>query len=411
MASTSASKSVAVGIPVAEYAERRRRLAKLLGGAAAVVFAGEGSAPLLGRWRADANFRYLTGIDSEPGAAVLFDPKAENPRRRIALFLKPRDPEAERWDGYREPIATALKRRTGFESIFRATQLPAFLTSAARRAKLLACLHRFAVYPAGASPDLAIFREVAQRVHGVTIEDRTDLLPSMRAVKSSAELGLMRRAVAATAAGYAAALPRIRPGVSEAVIARALEQTYVEHGADGVAYNSIVGSGLNGTVLHYMDNKATLHAGDLLVIDSAASFASYAADVTRTLPVGGRFSAEHREAYEVVLKSQLASIRACRPGATMTDVDDAARAVIDKAGFGDAFIHSIGHPLGLEVHDAWPDGPLKAGMVVTIEPGIYLPDRKFGIRIEDDILVTRKNPENLTSMIPKSAKDVEAAMR
>src|SRR5882724_7672869 len=222
MAST--SKSQEPGISVTEYAERRRRVVKQLGRAAALVFAGEGSPPLLGRWRADANFRYLTGLEGEPGAAVLFDPTSENPRRRIALFLRPRDPEMERWDGYRDPIARALKERTGFESIFRLSQLPTSLTAAARRTKRVACLHRFAVFPGPVSADLAAFREVSQRVHGVTIEDRTDLLPSMRAVKSAAELGLMRQAVAATAAGYAAALPMIRPGVSEARIARTLEQ-------------------------------------------------------------------------------------------------------------------------------------------------------------------------------------------
>jgi len=251
---------------------------------------------------------------------------------------------------------------------------------------------------------------VAERVPGVTIEDRSGLLPGMRSIKSREELGLMRRAIAATAAGYEAAMRMIRPGIGEREIDFTLEQAYRQNGAEELAYNSIVGSGLRGTVLHYMENNQMTEAGDLLVIDSGASFRGYAADVTRTFPVSGRFTDEQRDVYEVVLRSQLAAIKASRPGATLIDADNAARNVIEKAGFGDAFIHGIGHQLGLEVHDVAPDGPLRPGMIVTIEPGVYFPDRKMGIRIEDDVLITAKGNENLTRQIPKTVTEIEAAM-
>ena len=409
MPRTQATDGRAIQTP--EYAARRQKVLKALNGAAAVVFAGEGAPPLLGRWRPDPQFLYLTGLENEPGAAVLFHPVAERADRRICLFLRPLNPELERWDGYREPIGSALKEKTGFETIFRASSLPALLTDAARRTKRLACLHRFSVYPAAVSPDLAAFRSVTERVPGASIEDRTELLAQMRAIKSPAELKLMRQAVAATIAGYDSALRMIRPGVSEGQIARTLELGFVEAGGDGVAYNSIVGAGMNGTVLHYMDNDAVAQEGDLLVIDAGAQCAGYAADVTRTIPVSGRFTTEQREVYEIVLRSQVAAIKAARPGAKWADVDAAARTVIDKAGFGDAFIHGIGHPLGLEVHDIAPDGPLKVGMVITVEPGVYLPDRKLGIRIEDDIFITAKGNQNLTADIPKRPEEVEAAMR
>ena len=146
------------------------------------------------------------------------------------------------------------------------------------------------------------------------------------------------------------------------------------------------------------------------MIDSAAAYGGYAADVTRTLPVSGRFTAEQREVYEVVLRAQLAAIKAAKPGAKVSDVDSAARNVIEKAGYGDAFIHSTGHPLGLEVHDVMPDGPYRPGMVITIEPGVYFPERKLGVRIEDDILITAGGNRNLTSGIPKTVAEVEAAM-
>jgi Xaa-Pro aminopeptidase len=151
--------------------------------------------------------------------------------------------------------------------------------------------------------------------------------------------------------------------------------------------------------------------GDLLLIDAAARVGGYTADVTRTFPVSGRFTKEQRGVYEIVLAAMEAAIRAVKPGVQMAAVDAAARKVIEKAGYGDAFMHGIGHQLGIEVHDSTPDGPLKAGMVVTIEPGIYLPDRKLGVRIEDDILVTGTGSKNLTAGIPKAPDEVEAMMR
>jgi Xaa-Pro aminopeptidase len=399
-------------IAVTEYRDRRERLLKGLKGSAAVVFAGEGSAPLIGRWRPNQHFVYLTGIDDEANAAVLFDPTSDDPKKRIVLFLRPLNIEMEKWDGYRREIGPALKESTGFATIMRAGSLPASITAAARRGKKLACLHPFAVYPAAVSPDLAAFQQVTQRVPGVSIEDRSMLLPELRAVKSSAELKLMKRAILATAAGFHGLLHGVvKPGVNERIIADALEFTYRQFGADTLAFNTIVGSGVNGTVLHYMANDRPVGAGELIVIDTGASYRGYAADITRTFPADGRFTDDQRQVYDVVLAAQLAAIKAVRPGNKMSDVDAAARDVIDKAGLGHAFIHNIGHQLGLEVHDVTPDGPLKPGMVVTIEPGVYLPERKLGVRIEDDILVTTTGNQNLTVAVPKTAADVEEAMR
>jgi Xaa-Pro aminopeptidase len=401
-------------IPTAEYRARRDKVLKSLAreGAAAVVFSGEGSAPLLGRWRPDLNFLYLTGIDNEAAAALLFDPSHEDPRRRCALFLRPLNPELDRWDGLRDEIGSALKNRHGFDHVMRTNYLPRFLTAAARRTKKLACLHPFATYPAPVSPDLAVYRQLADRIPGVEILDRTQLLAQMRCVKSPAELAMIKRAIDATAAGFEAIYPLIRRGTTEMQIDRTLEKAYRDAGGTGVAYNSIVGAGANATILHYMDSKATLEEGQLLVIDSAAAYAGYAADVTRTYPVShdGRFTPDQRDIYETVLAAQLAAIKRCRPGVPMSEVDAAARDVIEKAGHGDTFVHGIGHPIGLEVHDIIPDGPLAEGMVVTIEPGIYLQDRKLGCRIEDDVLVTRSGPKVLTDMIPKSVRDVESAL-
>ena len=393
-------------IPPTEFAERRRKLLNEIGDAVAVVFAGESRAD----FKADPNFVYLTGIDNEAGAALLFDAGNPDPKRRVTLFLRPLMPETDRWDGLREPLSAAMRDRVGIDTVLRTNHLPAIVTAALRRAKQAACLHPFAIYPAAVSADLNVFQQVVQRVPGVKIDDRTGLLLSMRATKSPAEIALIERAVSITEAAYRHAVPHIRPGVNEGQVQLALETVYKQQGG-GVAYGSIVGGGIGGTVLHYVANNQPLQSGDLVVIDSAASFAGYASDVTRTYPVDGKFTDEQCEVYEVVLKAELAAIKASKPGVRLSDIDAAARNVIDKAGFGDAFIHSIGHPLGLTVHDVVPDHPLKAGTVITVEPGVYLPDRKLGVRIEDDLVLTAKGNRDLTERIPKTVKDVEAAMR
>lgn len=396
------------GVPLAEYRARRERVLKSLGGAGAAVFAGDARGH--GPFKAEQHFVYLTGITTEPGAVVLFNPAAEDPNRKVVLFLRPHQPETERWDRYREPISASFKRGAGFDHVMRTEHFPGALCAAARRCRALACLHGLAAHTSPVSPDLAVFREVSARVPGVSIADRSMLLNEMRSVKSAAEVAIMRRAAAATTAGYAAAMATLRPGVSERTVQRAIETAYLDHGAQGTAYDSIVGSGLNATVLHYIDNAAECRPGELLLIDSGARVDGYACDVTRTLPVNGRFTGEQRELYEIVLRAQMASIRAAKPGAFMWQVDKAARDIIDGAGLGDSYIHGIGHQLGIDVHDATPDGPLKPGMVITIEPGVYLPERAIGIRIEDSVLITRGGNEILTRTIPKTVAEVERAM-
>lgn len=398
-------------IRIEEFRARRNKVLRALRGAVGLVQSGTGAPPLRGAWEAHNDFYYLTGIRDESGASVLFDPTSPDPRRRIVLFLRPTDPELEQWDGFREPICRHMRDTTGFDTVLRTNQLPRALTAAAARAKRLACLHQFAVYDAPVSSDLATFRKVCERVPGVAIEDRTDLLPQMRAIKSRAEQALIRKACQATRVGYERVMGAIRPGVSERDVQRALEEGFIAGGGERTAYNSIVGTGANATVLHYMRNDATLEDGDILLIDAAAEVGGYTSDVTRAFPVSGRFTKEQRELYNLVLRALDAGIRAARPGATFVDVDMASRAVIDKAGLGDTFVHGIGHHIGLEVHDPPTHGSFEPGMIFTIEPGVYLKDRKIGIRLEDDILITRDGRKNLTRDIPRTAEQIEQAMR
>ena len=396
-------------IPAAEYAGRRTAVLEALDGAVGMLFAGPAGHEDHA-WRPHPHFEYLTGVVDEPGAVLVLDPAHPAPARRATLLLSPLDPEREQWDGLRAPIAEALRTRYGIGAILRLGMLGRTLKEAVGRSRRLACMHPLAHFDQPVSPDLALFHALRERMPGVEIGDRTDLLPSMRSRKSEAEIAMIRHAASITAEGYAAMLAMVRPGIDEFAVQEALEHGYRRRGSRGPAYGSIVGSGINSTVLHYRANDRQLEYGDVICVDSGCRWGGYGADVTRTIPAGGRFTDRQREIHDIVLAALDAGIAAARPGATLREIDAAARAVIVEAGHGDAFIHSIGHHLGLETHDTCGDGPLEEGAVITVEPGIYLPAERIGVRIEDDIVIRADGAENLTRGIPRSAREIEAAM-
>jgi len=233
----------------------------------------------------------------------------------------------------------------------------------------------------------------------------------LRSVKSSAEIKTIQEAVDMTARGFADAMAFAKEGVNEYQVQATLEHGYAMAGGRGSAFPPIVGGGINSTVLHYKENDQQLVDGDLVCIDSGAFHAGYGADISRTVPVSGTFSKRQKEIYNIVLKAEEAAISAVKPGVTLGELDSIARAIIVKAGYGDYFIHSIGHHLGLETHDTCgPMSPLKKGAVITIEPGIYLPDEALGVRIEDDIVVTASGHRNLSKVIPKTVAAIQKAM-
>ena len=397
-------------IPASEFRERRERLLKELGCAVALVPAGDADPSLHDAWRPHPHFHYLTGVTDEPGAMLMLDPSNPVAARRAILFLRPLNPEQEKWDGFRHEIGSALKARTGFDTVMRTAQMAPTLLAAARRTKTLACVMPFARYDQPVSADLAILRAQAERVPGTQVQDRTDLVVRMRAAKSAAEIACIREAGRVTAAGFAAAMRGMRPGMNEFDLQETVEHAYRTNGARDLAFRTIAGGGFNATVLHYHGNDQPLVDGELVVLDSGAKHCGYSADVTRTLPVNGKFTPRQRELYEIVLRAQEAAIAAVRPGASLAEVDAAGRKVIADAGFGDAFIHGMGHHLGLETHDATPLGALEPGSVITIEPGVYLPAERIGIRIEDDVAVTETGHEVLTPGIPRTVAEVERAM-
>ena len=243
------------------------------------------------------------------------------------------------------------------------------------------------------------------------IKDLGPFLTRMRIIKSPGEIELLGRASEITAAGLNAAFRAAEPGIFESELQAIIESVFLALGAERTSFASIIGSGPNSVIIHYSANTRKMEAGDLVVMDVGAEFKEYAGDITRTIPVSGIFTPRQREIYDVVLEAQARAIAACCPGATLSDVDLAARNFINDQGFGAYFTHSTGHSLGLDVHDPWPaNGKLLPGVIITIEPGIYIPAENLGVRIEDDVLIAPAGPIVLSSFVPKRAEDIERLM-
>jgi Xaa-Pro aminopeptidase len=426
------------------HGARRARLAEALQGGVAVV----PTAPERVRnrdthypYRFDSHFYYLTGFPEPEAVAVI----VAGAKPRSLLFCREKNEERETWDGFRFGPAAA-QARFGFDEAYPVAELDA------RLADLLAdqpALH----FPVGADPAwdaramgwLNAVRAKART--GVTAPDRVQdvrsLVDEMRLVKDEREIGLMRRAASISAAAHRRAIRAARPGRFEYELEAELLHEFRRGGAQFPAYWPIVAGGANACVLHYVSNADALRDGDLVLIDAGCELGGYAADITRSFPVGARFSGAQRAVYEVVLAAQAAAIDKVRPGNAWNEPHDAAVRVLtqgmldlkllagtldealEKETYKRFYMHRTGHWLGLDVHDAgdykrggkWR--PLVPGMVLTVEPGLYIraaddvPEalRDIGIRIEDDALVTPGGCEILTAEAPKSLADIEALKR
>ena len=258
-------------------------------------------------------------------------------------------------------------------------------------------------------PDVQAIKQAAA-AQGIKVVYKRDLIARLRTAHGPEELERMERAVAITQAGHEVAARATVAGVSERDVQTQLEHAFFAAGATGLSYGSIVGSGENGAVLHWGENSRMLKDGDLVVVDAAAEYGRYAADVTRTFPVNGKFSPEQAKVYRAVYQAQEDILAAIKPGVSLNDLQVVAEASLKKAGYLDAFIHFFGHFVGLNVHDAGDnDEPLPVGAVFTVEPGVYLPERGFGVRIEDEVLILPGGKWRLLSAgVPRKLEDVEA---
>lgn len=390
------------------FQQRREQLRQKMGKGIGMVFAGEEYSGE--RFNVNPDFYYFTGLDDEPGA-ILILASAEK-RRKEMLLLKPRNPEEERWEGERLPLGEKLREKTGFQHVRRTDELAGWLNRFLNNCDTICVLSGPVSYTSPVPEDLKIFREVqARRLNAVT-KDCSGLITRMRLIKTPAELELMKKAIEITGSGLRKVLAQVKPGLTEEKTQIMFENHCREMGAKYLAFPSIVGSGHSATVLHYTRNNAEIKEEDLLVLDVGAEYQHYPADVSRTIPVSGKFSKRQREIYEIVWKAQQEALKKLKPGVTIDDIYDAAWEVISKAGYGDNFMHGLSHFIGLEVHDVgFYDEPLEPGMVISVEPGIYIPEENLGVRIEDDILITQNGYQILSVQIPTQVDELEKLMQ
>lgn len=433
-------------IPVKEFAERRRRLMEQMAPDSIAILP---SAPertrnrdVLHPFRQDSDFQYLTGF-GEPEAVLVLIPGRDH--GESVLFCKERNPEKELWDGFLAGPEGAIER-FGLDDAFPIADIDEILPGMIEgRSRLY--------YPLG--KDHSFDTQVMEWVQTLRAKVRTGarppgefvalehLLHDLRLYKSANEIKAMARAGEISAEAHCNAMKRARKGGYEYQLEAELIHTFMSHGARSTAYPSIVGSGANGCILHYIENSAPLKEGDLVLIDAGCESDGYAADITRTFPVNGRFTEAQRAVYDIVLEAQYAALARCEPGRHWNEPHEAALAVLTRGmvdlglleGPADAriedeaykrfFMHRTGHWLGMDVHDVGDyrvDGhwrELEPGMCLTIEPGLYIPAaddipvhlHDIGVRIEDDVLITKGGSENLTDGLPKSPDDIEAVMR
>ncbi len=419
-------------IEINEYRARREALMAQLPANAAVVLPG---AALVTRshdseyaFRQNSDFYYLTGI-VEPDALLVLRPGRE--AGESVVFCQDRDPTMEAWTG-RRLGARGVEREHGIEQAFentdREVQLPALLEG-----------RELLYLPLQDTEAQGIAEEALAAAHAGLRRGRAPLkgwldvsalIHAMRLIKSEAEIALLRHAALISAQAHVRAMRASRPGLFEYQLQAELEHEFVWQGGSGPAYSTIVGSGANACVLHYIENRAVLADNALVLIDAGAEFELYAGDITRTFPVAGRFSDAQRALYQVVLDAQERAVAAVRPGATLADIHQGVvedltaglmalgllegdlQALIDDQRYRRFYLHSTSHWLGLDVHDVGTyrldeqtARPLEPGMVLTVEPGLYIPDeddipaayRGMGIRIEDNLVVTQGGHENLTA--------------
>ncbi|HTH41924.1 MAG TPA: Xaa-Pro peptidase family protein [Terracidiphilus sp.] len=418
--------------PASVYHQRRVALAAKLHGGVAVLFAAE--EPLLDfmPYRQDSDFYYLTGW-TEPGAALIViadASQASKPRSyKEILFLPTRDLRMEKYTGVKLDAATpGAEKATGVDHLQAMTEMPAVLNALIDSDRRVAT--NLWTQPAAAQARaLLAFTATTLGLSAPPPRDVTTLTAELRLVKDAGEFNLLRKAADASVVAQRVMMKAVKPGVTERTIAGKMTASWLESGCERPSYAPIVGSGINSTILHYSANDRTIEDGDIVVVDAACEYSMYAADITRTVPADGHFTARQREIYDIVLGAQKAAIDAFVAGkSTINDRDRRDPNSLDTAAYnyinthgkdlhgqplGQYWLHGLGHMVGIDVHDpANYPALLKPGMVFSIEPGVYIPEEKLGIRIECVFMVGQDGKLiDMDAALPHTADEVEAAMR
>jgi Xaa-Pro aminopeptidase len=431
-------------VPKAEYRQRRVKLAADLHGGSALIVAAHEPPMEYQDYRQDEDFFYLTG-SNEPGGALLLIGEGPAATTRLGtvvpahsyreiLFLPTRNPVREKYTGAKTDAATpGAREMLGVDEVMALTSLPAvygaFLGEDLRRAKEIWTQQDMDVATATlAFTSTVLGTDVTPPTHDVRAPTT-----QLRMVKSPAEIALIQKATDASMASQLAGMRAIKPGVRERTIAGVEVGAMLAEGCERVSYPSIVGSGANSTTLHYAENSRIMASGDVVVIDAAGEYSMYASDLTRTMPVDGHFTARQKEIYNIVLGAQQAARDAFVAGKSkMGSIDhrgaDADKASLDKVAFdyinthgkdvhgdslGKYFVHTLGHSVGIDVHDPYDyDKPFAIGSVFTIEPGLYIPEEKIGVRIEDTFYVNADGKLiDFAEKLAHTPEEVEAAMQ
>jgi Xaa-Pro aminopeptidase len=408
-------------IDVATTALRRQRLMQRLGDAVVVIPAAHARSIEAADYPQDNDFRqhntffYFSMLEAQDAWIVLTAGES-------ILLLPPRNPGQERWTGVRLGPDSLAVRLTGFGTVLPTTKLDSVLAAAKARGVPI-----YAPFDRTTRTEDVINRLRADSMGGAQLRNLRPAVDSMRVVKDAVEIEALRQAARISAEAHADLMRAARPGMFEYELEAVLEAGFRRRGADRLGYPSIVGSGINGTTLHYDVNRRQTRDGELVVVDAAAEFAQYTADVTRTFPINGRFTPRQRAIYDLVLGAQQAAMDSVHPGQSLQRLNQIARDYMRAhsgdlcpGGSGEApalnscdryFIHGLGHGIGMDVHDVGRLDVLMPGVVFTIEPGIYIPAEALGARIEDDILVTESGYENLSAAAPRAAADIERIMQ
>src|SRR5580704_17352028 len=429
-------------VPKAQYHQRRVRLAAKLHGGSALIFAAHEPPMEYQDYRQDEDFFYLTG-SNEPGGALLLigDGPATATRLGTALpahsyreilFLPMRNPVREKYTGAKTDADTpGAREMLGVDEVMPLATLPnvfgTYLGADIRRAKEIWTQQDMDV----ATATLAFTSSVMGTDVTPPTHDVRALTTKLRMVKSPAEIALIQKATDASIAAQLAGMRAIKPGVRERTVAGMEVGTMLAEGCERASYPAIVGSGINSTTLHYAENGRLMAAGDVVVIDAAGEYSMYASDLTRTMPVDGHFTARQKEIYNVVLGAQRAARDAFVAGKSkMGSIDHRAEpeVTLDKVAFdyinthgkdihgdslGKYFLHTLGHSVGIDVHDPYDyDKPFVIGSVFTIEPGLYIPEESIGVRIEDTFYVNADGKLiDFAEKLAHTPEDVEAAMQ
>lgn len=402
--------------PPETLSARRSRLLDSLGTGAAIVRSAstrdlESDYPQASDFRQNNDFFYLTGLETPDSWLVL----AARPGGRVAeiLFVPERESSEERWTGPK-PGTEEAARISGIQNVRHTSEFEQMVKSGQMAALSQAGPLRLPLNESALADELV--REMAATASDV--RDIEPVLAQVRLVKDDFEIRMLRHAIEVTDRAQRAAMKAAHPGIYEYELEAVIEYEFRHGGAERVGFPSIVGAGPNSVVLHYDESRRRTEPGDLVVMDIGAEYSYYTADVTRTIPVTGEFTDRQERLYELVLGAQRAALEAVRPGNTMADVSRAAHSYLQtnsgelcgETSCDQHFVHGVGHWLGMDVHDVGSYAtPFRPGMVLTVEPGVYLPEEDLGVRIEDDVLVTEDGREVL-STAPKTADEVEAAM-